>query len=70
MRFTLVVSEQKFRISFRRNFTFYKWRVTKVAHCNKLKKQITSLKQRSASIKGQFWPPKKTENCFSPISFD
>ena len=33
MRFTLVVSEYKYHISFPSNFTFYKWCVTKVAHC-------------------------------------
>ena len=29
-------------------------------------------KERGTCIKGAFWPPleTKTENCFSPISFD
>ena len=34
MRITLVVSEYKYRSYFPNNFTFYKWCVTKVAHCN------------------------------------
>ena len=33
MRFSLVVSDTKCPISFLINFTFYKWCVTKVAHC-------------------------------------
>ena len=33
MRFTLVVSDKKYPVSFFKNFTFYKWCVTKVAHC-------------------------------------
>ena len=34
MRFTLVVSDKRYPISFLNNFTFYKWCVIKVAHCN------------------------------------
>ena len=33
MCFTLVVSEYNYHISFPNNFTFYKWCVTKGAHC-------------------------------------
>ena len=33
MRFTLAVLDKKYPISFMNNFTFYKWCVTKVAHC-------------------------------------
>ena len=33
MNVTLVVSDLKYLISFFNNFTFYKWCVTKVAHC-------------------------------------
>ena len=33
MHFKLVVSKYKHHISFPSNFTFYKWCVTKVAHC-------------------------------------
>ena len=33
MHVTLVVSEYKYHISVPRNFTFYMWCVTKVAHC-------------------------------------
>ena len=33
MRFTLVVSELKYHISLPNNVTFYKWCITKVAHC-------------------------------------
>ena len=33
MRVTLIVSELQKHVSFLSNFTFYKWCVTKVAHC-------------------------------------
>ena len=48
MRFKLVFLDFKYRISFSGNFTVYKWRVTKVAHCIFLFLKIDSVTANSA----------------------
>ena len=45
---------------------------TKIYYCFNSKGDDSNVYQRGTCIKGLFWPPPepKTENCFSPISFD